>query len=84
MVRKTKINKKYLKPVFEKMIDMGWNLDDNKYSDFKETLDCHIAYMEDIVEKERAGEIEENELVWMCQFIGDFFYSLEELTKEEE
>lgn len=73
-----KIKQKYLKPIFDKMIDMGWNLDDNEYKDFKDVLDAHIDYLSKTLENhERKGT--ENELTWTCQFLCDFFYAMEDL-----
>ena len=70
---------KDLKPIFKKMEEMGWDLD----MGFDEVFKMHTDYIDEIVEKARNEEIEEDELVWCCQFIGDFLCCMEEYLHEQ-
>ena len=56
---------KLKKIIFERMKEIGWNLDD-----FEGTLDVHEKTINEILEEHEEKGIE-NELTWACQFLGD-------------
>lgn len=61
-----------LNEVFKEMESIGWSLDD-----FFEVYEAHKDTLGQILREFEEGEREEDEMVWMSQFVGDFLDCLE-------
>lgn len=60
--------------IFKRMIEMGWNLNNNTMDDFMEIYNTHKDFMTSYCEDEYN---EDNELLWCYQFMVDFLDCLE-------